>query len=170
MLRKYLRPIALAVGLAMTTASFGCGYILHPERRGNRGGTVDGMSLLFDLLWLIPGLIPGIVALIVDFTSGAIYVGGRRGHVIKRDGQIAIRLPKVESKTSLELRLVTVDGRVLDRSAATLSPDEAIGGELKVDLSRATRLAKLLGDDAGKLRLELRNDAGKTARMDLEVR
>jgi len=169
MLRKYLRPIALAATLAVGTASFGCGYILHPERRGARGGTIDGLTLLFDLLWLIPGIIPGVVALIVDFTSGAIYVGGGRGHRINKDGHIAIRLPEVKFKTRLELRLVTADGRLLDRSAATLSPEEATPGELKVDVSRATRLAKLLGDEAKNLRLELRSDMGKTVRMNLEV-
>lgn len=169
MLRKYLRSIALAATLAMTTASLGCGYILHPERRGARSGTIDGLTLLFDCLWLLVGIVPGVVALVVDFTSGAIYVGGGRGHLVTPDGHIAIRLPEVKFKTRLELRLVTADGRLLDRSAAVLSPDEATPGELKVDISRATRLAKLLGDDAKNLRLELRNDAGKTARMNIEV-
>ena len=170
MLRKYMRPIALAAGLAVSTASFGCGYILHPERRGSRGGTIDGLTLLFDLLWLIPGLIPGVVALVVDFTSGAIYVGGGRGHRINKDGTIAIKLPSVKHKSQLELRLVSTDGQILDRSAAILSPDEATPGELKVDISRAARLARLLGKDAGKLRLELSNDSGKTAKMNLELR
>ena len=67
---------ATLLATAMSTA--GCGYILHPERRGNSGPGVDGASLVMDLLWLLPGLVPGVVALIVDFSTGAVYVGG--GH------------------------------------------------------------------------------------------
>jgi len=59
-------------GLALV-GSTGCGYILHPERRGRSGGTIDGTVLIFDLLWLLPGLLPGVVALAVDFTGGGIY-------------------------------------------------------------------------------------------------
>ncbi len=59
-------------GLALV-GSTGCGYILHPERRGRGSGTIDGTILIFDLLWLLPGLLPGVVALAVDFTSGGIY-------------------------------------------------------------------------------------------------
>jgi hypothetical protein len=72
---RLLCALAAATMLATTTAaSAGCGYILHPERRGNQGGTIDGASLVMDLLWLLPGVVPGVVALVVDFSSGAIYV------------------------------------------------------------------------------------------------
>ena len=65
------RGLLLAsLGLVGTT---GCGYILHPERRGRTSGAIDGTVLVFDLLWLLPGLLPGAVALAVDFTSGGIY-------------------------------------------------------------------------------------------------
>jgi hypothetical protein len=67
------RSVAAAV-LAATIAASGCAWTFHPERRGNRGGVVDGGPLVGDLLWLIPGILPGVVFLIVDFTSGAIYV------------------------------------------------------------------------------------------------
>jgi len=70
MMNRSTRAAAVAVLLA--TAS--CGYILHPERRGSQGGQIDGGSLVMDILWLIPGIIPGVVALAVDFSSGAIYV------------------------------------------------------------------------------------------------
>jgi hypothetical protein len=68
---------ALAASAVLATATLptsGCGYVLHPERRGNHGGTIDGTTLVFDLLWLIPGIVPGVVFLIVDFSSGAMYV------------------------------------------------------------------------------------------------
>jgi len=56
----------------------GCGYLLYPERRGRRSGALDGLPLLVDILWLLPGLVPGIICLIVDFGTGCIYVGGER--------------------------------------------------------------------------------------------
>ena len=62
-------------GLALV-GSTGCGFLLHPERRGRTGGNIDGTVLIFDLLWLIPGLLPGIVCLAVDFTTGGIYGSG----------------------------------------------------------------------------------------------
>jgi hypothetical protein len=57
----------------------GCGYLLYPERRGRRGGVIDGLPLIVDILWLIPGLVPGLICLIVDFGTGCIYAGGERG-------------------------------------------------------------------------------------------
>jgi hypothetical protein len=53
-----------------------CGYILYPERRGRTGGRIDVGVLIIDLLWLLPGLIPGAICLAVDFTTGCIYEGG----------------------------------------------------------------------------------------------
>ncbi|HTJ41608.1 MAG TPA: hypothetical protein VL463_05905 [Kofleriaceae bacterium] len=73
-MHRLLCAIAATALLAGTVPSTGCGYILHPERRGNHGGTVDGGVLVMDLLWLIPGVVPGVVFLIVDTTSGAMYV------------------------------------------------------------------------------------------------
>ena len=63
----------------MMVGSTGCGYLLYPGRRGRTGGRVDVLVLIIDLLWLIPGLIPGLICLVVDFTTGCIYEGGERG-------------------------------------------------------------------------------------------
>jgi hypothetical protein len=62
---------------AMTIASTGCGFILYPERRGRTHGRVDALVLVIDLLWLLPGIIPGVICLAVDFTTGCIYESGR---------------------------------------------------------------------------------------------
>ncbi len=72
--RGLLRGAALTGLLAS-----GCGYLLYPERRGRTGGYLDVGPFVVDLIWLIPGLIPGIVCLIVDFTTGCIYAGSPRG-------------------------------------------------------------------------------------------
>lgn len=53
-----------------------CGYILYPERKGRSSGRIDVGVLIIDLLWLLPGLVPGVICLVVDFTTGCIYEGG----------------------------------------------------------------------------------------------
>jgi hypothetical protein len=67
------RTIAATL-FAVALGGSGCGYFLHPERRGNTSN-VDAGTMVMDLLWLIPGILPGVVALAVDFSSGAIYMG-----------------------------------------------------------------------------------------------
>ena len=57
--------------MALLTAS--CGYILYPERKGRSGGSIDTGPFIVDLLWLLPGIIPGVICLAVDFSTGCIY-------------------------------------------------------------------------------------------------
>ena len=170
MIRRSLRPIALAACLVFLTGSVSsCGYILHPERRGQRGGMIHTETLVFDLLWLIPGILPGVIALIVDFTSGAIYAGGGRAHKVNGKTKVAVRLPKVEAETRLELRVMTRDGRVLDRTSATLKPDGSSPPALTLDLAKAIEVAKLLGEDAKELIMVLKGETGPTAKLHLQV-
>lgn len=68
-----------AATIALSNAA--CGYILYPERKGQTHGRIDVGVLIIDLVWLLPGLLPGIVCLAVDFTTGCIYYGGGRGEV-----------------------------------------------------------------------------------------
>ena len=56
-MKNWTRAIAFSTLLAFGASSVGCGYILYPERRGNSGGTVDGGTLVMDLLWLLPGIV-----------------------------------------------------------------------------------------------------------------
>ena len=58
----------------------GCGYILYPERRGQRGGQLDAAIVVLDAVGLLLFIVPGVVAFAVDFSSGTIYLpgGGRR--------------------------------------------------------------------------------------------
>ena len=69
----------LLVSGAMMLGATSCGYILYPGRRGRTGGRIDIPVLIIDILWFIPGIVPGLVCLIVDFASGCIYEGGSGG-------------------------------------------------------------------------------------------
>jgi len=51
-----------------------CGTILYPERRNKEPGRLDVGVVLLDAFWVLVGVIPGIIAFAVDFSTGAIYV------------------------------------------------------------------------------------------------
>jgi hypothetical protein len=60
----------------------GCGVLLHPERVGQPRGEMDWEIVALDALGLILFFIPGVVAFVVDFSTGAIYLppcGGYSG-------------------------------------------------------------------------------------------
>ena len=62
-----LRLITWVTLAAFLIATTGCWYILHPERRTARlSNEVDGTIVLFDCLWLLAFIVPGVVALVVD--------------------------------------------------------------------------------------------------------
>jgi hypothetical protein len=123
MKHRSIRAIAAATILSLGASSLGCGYLLHPERRGNRGGSIDGGSMVMDLLWLLPGIVPGVVALIVDFSSGAIYVNGRTSLRLAPKSNVALRLPESATPAVLEVRLVTSARRVLAHETVSIGPN-----------------------------------------------
>ncbi|HET9987589.1 MAG TPA: hypothetical protein VFQ65_03700 [Kofleriaceae bacterium] len=121
-MKNWTRAIAFSTLLAFGASSVGCGYILYPERRGNSGGTMDGGTLVMDCLWLLAGVVPGVIFLIVDFTSGAMYVNGRMAMRANSNGNIAIKLKDSAKAKQLELRIVTASKLVLDTKVANIGP------------------------------------------------
>lgn len=114
-------------GAALT----GCAAILHPERQGNPPGPVAVGPLILDILWFIPGLVPGIIAIAVDFGSGAIYLP-RGYHSARREPRrlaiapgerITVRAPTPDVEADVALRLVGPRDVVLDESRGRWSPD-----------------------------------------------
>jgi hypothetical protein len=74
------RPVCLALVAALAIQTAGCGTILHPERRGQRGGRLDVGIVVLDAIGLLFFIIPGVIAFAVDFSNGTIYLpGGGRG-------------------------------------------------------------------------------------------
>ena len=63
----------LAIALIVALLHLDCGYILYPERVGRTSGIIDPEVLVMDCLWLLAGIIPGVIAIIVDFHTGCIY-------------------------------------------------------------------------------------------------
>ena len=55
-------------------SSVGCGTLLYPERRGQRGGRIDWKVVALDGAGLLLFFIPGVIAFAVDIMTGAIYL------------------------------------------------------------------------------------------------
>lgn len=73
------RCIALLVTAAMAVQATSCGFLIYPERKGQRSGTIDPGVAILDAAGLFVFIVPGLVAFGVDFVTGCIYMpGGRR--------------------------------------------------------------------------------------------
>ena len=137
-MKRLLRPLAVATSLVMLPS---CARILHPERVGNKSGALDTIPLVVDIVLFIPGIIPGVIALVVDFVSGAIYVGGGQPTTLSkvdRKGEIAIKARELPKDAVVHLRLVDADGRVLDEDSVD-SRGAKPRHRLSVDLARAAQ-------------------------------
>ena len=140
---------AIAASTLMTVAS--CGYFFHPERRGNEGGDIAGGSLVGDLLWLIPGIVPGVVALVIDFTSGAIYVnGGHYAMTVAPHGSLAIRLPISADPVNVEVSVVSAKHKVLAHNTSAMGRTENV---VQLAVTDAMRTSAAAGET---MSLELR--------------
>jgi len=167
--RRCLRDLACLGGLG---ALGGCATIIYPERRGNRSGPIDVGPLVLDILWFIPGIIPGIIALAVDFTTGAIYLGGRRRAAldptplaIPPGERLVVRAPRPDERVEVALRLVGGQGTVLDETEGHWGMHH--GDDLHVTL--APDQGHALGE--GRLELVMRHrGVGATTSYPLAVR
>jgi hypothetical protein len=140
MTNRFMRTIAAGTMLTTASGAVGCGYFLHPERRGTLSGVIDGSTMVMDLLWLLPGIVPGVVALIVDFSSGAIYVRGRAALRLSPDGHVVIELPRSSGTTPLSVRLVTASHRVLAQATVAAGREASRNVELQIHESVAEPL------------------------------
>jgi hypothetical protein len=68
----------LASALLVLVVAFqgaGCGTLLFPERQGkSHSDRLDPNVLILDGLGLLVFIVPGLVAFLVDFSTGAIYL------------------------------------------------------------------------------------------------
>jgi len=67
----------LFVGVVFTIQLMGCGTLMYPERRGQRGDRIDAGVAILDGIGLLFGIIPGVIAFAVDFSNGTIYLPER---------------------------------------------------------------------------------------------
>lgn len=121
------RVCAAVLALALLPS---CARIMHPERVGNSNGEIDIGPLVVDCLLFIPGIVPGVIALAVDFGTGAIFINSRSSEIprVERSGALALRPQRVPTGSTLYVRLIDSDGRVL-------AEDEVAGTGRRADLN-----------------------------------
>jgi hypothetical protein len=91
-MRKIIvRPLFGIIMMSLVVQLAACGTLMYPERRGQKTGEIDVKVAVFDGLGLLFGIIPGVVAYIVDFSTGAIYLpAGKRNVVMLEDSDVTI--------------------------------------------------------------------------------
>lgn len=130
----YRRHVAGLLLAAVALQSVSCGTIIHPERVGRpHRNQVDPSIALLDALGLLFFFVPGIIAFVVDFSTGAIFLpayecGKAEGH--KREGDFVV---------------VQLDPKDLTRGRIEKAIREATGKRVELDPGAYTarRLDKL---------------------------
>jgi len=75
--KTLVNALRLFVCVIFTAQLMGCGTLMYPERRGQRGGSIDAGVAILDGIGLLFGIIPGVIAFAVDFSNGTIYLPER---------------------------------------------------------------------------------------------
>ena len=76
MLKKIGNTFYLSICAVLVFQLVGCGTIMYPERKGQKGGRIDVGVAVLDGIGLLFFFIPGIIAYAVDFNNGTIYLPG----------------------------------------------------------------------------------------------
>ena len=74
MLKKLMKTLYVLVLAVLIFQLAGCGTLMYPERKGQKGGRIDVGIVALDGIGLLFFLVPGIVAYVVDFFNGTIYL------------------------------------------------------------------------------------------------
>lgn len=116
------RRILLTMGLTIyLLQSLGCGVLLYPERQGQKGGKIDPVVALLDGLGLLLFIIPGVVAFIIDFHQGTIYLPGGHASIDGKDsGLRAVKVDGPMTREAIEATLRRELGYEVDFDAAQM--------------------------------------------------
>jgi hypothetical protein len=119
----------VTAGLALLLAS--CGTLMYPERRGQPAGRLDPGVVVLDGIGLLLFFVPGVVAFVVDFATGAIY--------------LPPEYPVVVPLAGADLRKVPVDPADLTPRRVEAIVQEQTGKAVSLEPGayRAMRLQKL---------------------------
>lgn len=102
---KRLASVLLSATLLFNLTA--CGYFLYPERVGRESGRIDATVVLLDAAGLLFGIIPGVVAFAVDFSTGAIYLAPGESSSVEKHTH------NTEQSFGSELNLEVVDEQQL---------------------------------------------------------
>ena len=74
MLKKLMKTLNVLVLAVLISQLAGCGTLMYPERKGQKGGRLDVGIAALDGIGLLVFVVPGIIAYAVDFYNGTIYL------------------------------------------------------------------------------------------------
>ena len=86
MFKKSMKALQVLICAVLIVQLAGCGTIMYPERKGQKGGKIDAGVAILDGIGLLLFLIPGIIAFAVDFNNGTIYLPGTAMNSSDPDG------------------------------------------------------------------------------------
>lgn len=118
---------------AMAVQISGCGTIFYPERKGQSKGRIDPTVAILDGIGLLFFIIPGVIAFIIDFDNGTIYLPGTAGEdlVSSRGGDALPACPEAPG-----WRAVRVGSGRLDPTAVRAVVGRHTGQWLDLDDAR----------------------------------
>jgi hypothetical protein len=103
MVKKLVKTLYMLVCAVLIAQLAGCGTIMYPERRGQKGGRIDAGVAVMDGLCLLLFIIPGVIAYAVDFSNGTIYLPGTaRGSLDAKDIKQVKFVPKHHTNETIE--------------------------------------------------------------------
>lgn len=120
-MKKLFRSIVpLVLVTTLSSQLFSCGYLLHPERRGQKSGQVDWAVAGLDAIGLLFFIIPGLIAFGVDISSGTIYIPASDFKHSNLDWQKS-KIVKIDPKN---LNEETVAAAIKENTGVTISFDD----------------------------------------------
>jgi hypothetical protein len=96
----------LTIVLALQMAS--CGTILYPERRGQPVGRLDAGVVALDAVGLLLFFVPGVIAFVVDFATGTIYLPPERPYYFSASAGQHLQTVQVNPTDLTPQRLETI--------------------------------------------------------------
>lgn len=147
---KKILNIFILVSLLLQISA--CGWILHPERSGQRGGRIDPGIAVLDGVGLLFFLVPGIVAFAVDFSTGCIYLppGSYSG------------APDADEIDADEVKVVHVDPAKLNETTIKTIIIREAGISAMIDLNQADFCALNRSEDVFRKFAEMKKSGYRT--------
>lgn len=104
MIKKLMKTLSVIVCAILIVQLAGCGTLMYPERRGQRGGRIDAGVAVLDGIGLLFFIIPGIIAYAIDFSTGTIYLPGTdHGSLDLKDIKQVKFNPRHYTKATIEI-------------------------------------------------------------------
>src|SRR5580704_1735926 len=116
MVKTLVNTLRIFVCAVFTMQLMGCGTLMYPERRGQRGDRIDAGIAILDGIGLLFGIIPGVIAFAVDFSNGTIYLPERT-----RIGALDFKNIKEVKFDPKHTSLASIEGMIKDQTGCIVS-------------------------------------------------